>query len=277
MKTNFFKTLIVMLTISALLTGCGGEKQKQTHSEEKKTIKVGCMRITEDIIDIITNEMEGSDFKIEKVVFDGASNIPATALNDGSIDGFLVNHLQWVAVFNKENNANLKMVEPYIYYFKNGVYSSKYNSIEELPENAVVAIPGDPNNMDRSLRLLQRMGLIELNDSKELCNVADIVKNPKNIKLMETEITATVKSLYDVDMIISGANAMRLSGEDFENSLFDDPIDKEFPISLTVNSGTENEDWVKAFMDVTQKDSFKEKFNSVYKGTFVLYDDIKDN
>ena len=275
---NKFRTLIIMMAMLIILTSCKDGESKITNEAsnsegEKQTIKVGCMRITEDIIDIIIQEMDDSKYEIEKVVFDGASNIPATALNDGSIDGFLVNHLQWVEVFNKENNADLVMVKPYIYYFKNGVYSSKFNSVEELPDNATVAIPGDPNNMDRSLRLLQRMGLIKLDDSKELCNVADITENPKNIKLLETEITATVKSLYDVDMIISGANAMRLSGEDFENSLFDDPIDKEFPISLTVRKETENEDWVKEFMNTTKKEEFKEKFNDVYKGTFILYDD----
>lgn len=275
-KNRYIKKLFLIL-ILVLGTGCSNKNSNENVDkvEEKETIKIGCMRITEDIIDNVIDEMKDSNYKIEKVVFDGASNIPATALNDGSIDGFVVNHLQWVEVFNEKNNTNLKMVKPYIYYFKNGVYSSKHNSIDELPKDAVVAIPGDPNNMDRSLRLLQRMGLIKLDDKKELCNVADITENPKNIKLLETEITATVKSLYDVDMIISGANAMRLSGEDFEKSLFNDPVDKDFPISLTVNDGTEDEKWVKEFMEATNKESFKKKFNENYKGTFILYNDIK--
>ncbi|WP_312906407.1 MetQ/NlpA family ABC transporter substrate-binding protein [Tissierella praeacuta] len=276
--------LAVILILSFLLSGCGGninsqndassrsEKEKVTNSEGKQVVKIGCMRITEAIIDIITEEMADSEYEIEKVMFDGTSNIPATALNDGSIDGFVVNHLQWVEVFNEKNNSNLKMVEPYVYYFKNGVYSSKYDSIDELPDGAQVAIPADPNNMDRSLRLLQRMGLIKIDEEKKLCNIVDIIENPKNIELIETEITATVKSLYDVDMIISGANAMRLAGEDFNNSLFDDPVDKEFPISLTVREETENEDWVKVFMEATQTESFKNKFNEHYKGTFILFD-----
>ncbi len=288
MKRKYAAGIIALLLIFVLLVGCSGKQEKPAQGEAKEpidkenqeskdtggkeTIKIGCMRITEAIIDNIAEEMEDTDYEIEKVMFDGASNIPATSLNDGSIDGFVVNHLQWVEVFNEKNNANLKMVEPYVYYFKNGVYSSKYDSIEELPEGAVVAIPADPNNMDRSLRLLQRMELIKINDEKELCNVADIIENPKNIELVETEITATVKSLYDVDMIISGANAMRLAGEDFENSLFDDPVDKDFPISLTVREESENEDWVKEFMKCTQTESFKKKFNDHYKGTFILYE-----
>ncbi len=258
--------IIITILLLLLLVGCN-----KTSNDVEKNIKIGCMRITEEIIDIIIPEMESKGFKVEKVVFDGASNIAATALNDESIDGFIVNHLQWVEVFNEKNKTNLQLVKPYIYYFKNGVYSSKYDSIDKLPNGAIVAIPGDTNNMDRSLRLLEKMNLIKIDKNKELCNISDIIENPKNIELIETEITATVKSLYDVDMIISGANAMRLAGEDFTKSLFDDPIDKEYPISLTVREDSLEEDWVKELMNVTKKEAFIKKFNDHYKGTFILY------
>lgn len=261
----------VLILVLVLLLGCNGREEK-TGGKSSKNIKIGCMPITESIIDFASEEMAKDGYVIEKVLFDGA-HLPATTLNDGSIDGFVLNHLQWVEVFNEKNNANLKMVQPYIYYFRNGVFSSKHNSIDELPEKAVVAIPGDPDNMDRSLKVLQKIGLIKLADKEGMYTLIDIEENYKDIQILETEITSTVKSLHDVDMIISGANSMRLAGEDYENNFFIDSVDEEYPISITVRNGDEEKEWVKAFMEVSRTKTFMEKFNEYYKGTFILYED----
>lgn len=267
MKKKYLLLVSILIILAIFLVGC------QSMEDEAK-IRIGCMAITESIIDSVIDDMEKDGFQIEKVVFDGA-HLPATSLDDGSIDGFVLNHLQWVEVYNEKNDANLKMVEPYIYYFRNGVYSSKYDKIEDLPEGSVVAIPGDPDNMDRSLRTLEKIGLIKLGPDKDLYNLTDVEHNYKNIEIVETEITSTVKSLHDVDLIISGANAMRLAGEDYEANLFiDDEVDSKYPISLTVRDGDEEKNWVKSFMSAVNTDEFKKEFNETYKGTFILYEDL---
>ena len=43
-------------------------------------------------------------------------------------------------------------------------YSDKYITIEEIPDNAVVAIPNDGTNEYRALRILEESGFIKLNE-----------------------------------------------------------------------------------------------------------------
>ncbi|WID94661.1 MetQ/NlpA family ABC transporter substrate-binding protein [Bosea vestrisii] len=83
--------------------------------------------------------------------------------------------------------------------FPLGIYSSKYKSWTEVPDGATVAIQNDPTNGGRSLLLLQDKGAIKLKDGVGFKpTVADIVSNPKKLKIIEIEAAQTPRSLADV-------------------------------------------------------------------------------
>ena len=65
-----------------------------------------------------------------------------------------------------------------------GAFSKKYKTVDEVEEGAVVAVPDDPSNEARALRVLAAAGLIEVNDG-ELITTADITSNPKNLEFKE--------------------------------------------------------------------------------------------
>lgn len=239
--------------------------------KENKIIKIGCMSITEPIVTFLAEGLEDDGYIIEPVVFDG-NHLPATALKEGSIDGVILNHKVWLDTFNKENNSNLVMPEPYMYYFRNAMYSAKYDTLEEIPTGATIAVPGDPANLDRSLRILDELGFIELDEKTgEFYSKVDIKENIKDIEILETEITATTRSMEDVDAIISGANAVRDAGYDHTKFLYEDPTNTDFPLGLIVDKEDENEDWVKAILKEQEDEEFKNKFNERYDSTYVLF------
>ncbi|STQ44713.1 Methionine-binding lipoprotein metQ precursor [Ewingella americana] len=68
-----------------------------------------------------------------------------------------------------------------------GVYSSKYKSFKDVPDNAKVAVPNNVTNLSRALYLLRDQGLITLkpgfNDpAKDQATPKDIADNPKHLK-----------------------------------------------------------------------------------------------
>ena len=175
---------LLVLSLSLLISGCGKEKPvKEAESPEKaegETIKIGCMSITEPIVNFLAEGLEEEGYKIEPVVFDG-NHLPATALKEGSIDGVILNHKVWLDTFNKENGSELVMPEPYMYYFRNAMYSAKYDSLEEIPVGATIAVPGDPANLDRSLRILEELGFLKLGEKTgEFYSRVDIEDNIKD-------------------------------------------------------------------------------------------------
>lgn len=275
------KSVICILVIAVLamsLAGCSSNTAEQAKSTsgqgapvEKKVLKIACVSTIEPIVGWLQEGLAPMGYEVKIVMFD-ANQLPATALKDGDVDGLITNHLPWIKTFNKENNSNLQMPEPYTYYARTAVYSTKHKTIEELPQNAKIAVPGDPSNMDRSLKTLKSMGLITLGEKKgNFFTILDIKDNPKNIQIIETEITQTIRSINDVDAVITMANRVRLAGFDPNKFLYDDITNKDYPIGLVVNAKDMNTQWVKDAMKVTQSDEFRSKFNKHFNGTYILY------
>lgn len=274
------KILVLALTISILAVlsiGCSStdEAQESSETNEKESNKteftVGCMPLNEPAVQEIANMMKEKGYDVEVKVFDG-NNLPAIALKDGDIDSLILNHLPWINTFNDQNNSELVMVEPYMYASLFGFYSSKHDSIEEIPNGATIVVSNDPSNMERSLEFLQSLGLIELGEkSGEFYTVLDIEDNPKNLNLMEVETTATASSFQDADASISFSSVMRNAGIDPESYIEQDGKHIDYPTGLVVNKGNENETWVKDIIEVVQTEEFIQAFNEIYQGAYVLF------
>src|SRR5699024_5833 len=97
---------------------------------EKKEIKLGCLAYTEPVLQWIKEGLEPLGYNVEINMFDG-NQLTATALKDGDLDGILANHKPWIETFNKENNSDLEMVEPYYFYTFFAIYSTKHNTLDE--------------------------------------------------------------------------------------------------------------------------------------------------
>lgn len=278
--------MLGLIILSTMLVSCGKDNNKQDvvansdvetvskdKVEQKKKFIVGCMALNEPAVQIMKELLEPEGYELDITVFDG-NHLPAVALKEGNIDSLILNHLPWINTFNQENNTNLTMVEPYIYHSYFAVYSSKYKNIDEIPQDGQITIAGDPTNMDRSLRVLRDAGIITLDEKTgNFYSLLDIKDNPKNIKLIETETTATVRSIEDVDAIITFSSTMKMAGFDPKTYLYEDKTSTQFPTGLVVQPENVDAEWVNALIEVVQTDEFKDKFNEFYGGAYKLFND----
>lgn len=275
MKKTIRTTLLLgaVLALGAILAGCGESAKEDT--EEKKSFQIGCMPLNEPAVQAISDMMEEKGYDMEVVVFDG-NNLPAIALKDGSIDGLMLNHLPWIKTFNAQNGSELVMVKPYMYASIFGLYSSKHDSVADIPNGGTITISNDPDNMQRSLKLLEKVGLIKLGEKKgEFYTTLDIAENKKNLKFSEVETTATAASYKDVDATIAFSSVMKNAGIDAFSYIADDGQSVNYPTGLVVNKGTEGETWVKAVLEVTQSAEFKKKFDEIFQGAYVMYSELE--
>lgn len=264
--------LLLVGLSAALVTGCANKEEAK--EADKKEFKIGCMPLNEPAVQVISDMMKEKGYKMEVVVFDG-NNLPAIALKDNSIDGLMLNHLPWIKTFNEQNNSNLVMVEPYMYASIFAIYSSKHKTIEDIPKNATITISNDPDNMQRSLKLLEKVGLITLGEKKgEFFTTLDIKENKKNIKFLEVETTATASSYKDADATIGFSSVMKNAGIDAFSYIADDGQSVNFPTGLVVNEGNEKAPWAKALVECSQTKEFKDKFNEIYQGAYVLFSEL---
>ena len=243
-------------------------------AQAAQKLKLGCLGAgtSREMMELIVDGIADKGYDIEIISFN-ENQLPATALAEGEIDAFINNQIVWLEAFNKRKNTDLHMLKPYIYYPGYAVYSARHQTIDAIPNGAKIAVPGDPSNLERCLLIMQAMGLITLDQKTgDFYSLLDVKDNPKNVKILETEITATVRNIQDVDLVICTSNSIKEAGLDPRKYLFEDPSAKNFPISLVVHPKDMDADWARAIMDFTQTDSFRNGFDELFEGSRVLYD-----
>ncbi len=168
-------------------------------------------------------------------------NIPNLALNDGSIDANMFQHQPYLDLAIEHKGYALKAIgKTFIYPM--GAYSKKHQTVEQLPQGAKVAIPIDPSNGARALRLLAKYNLISIPDVSDIeLNKRLIKHNPKNISIIEMDSAQLPRVLADVDMAIINTNFAIPAGlKPTENALLLE--DKDSPYANIVVIRTQDED-----------------------------------
>lgn len=262
------KFLTFLAVLAILLTGCGdGEKTVAKNSK----ITLGAMIITEPIIRQIKEKLIASGYDAETILFD-ANNAAAIACKDGDLTAFVHNHKPWLDTFNKEKESNLVVIEPYLFYYRMAMYSSKHNSLESLPNGFTLVIPNDPSNIDDCLRFLSAIQFITLGEKREnFYTILDVKENPKNIQFIQTEISTVARNINDADAVMTSSIRMKQTGYDASKFLVENPRTKNFPVGLAMKAENSKEPWVKVVNDYLQSDAFKAWFANEYQGALALY------
>lgn len=136
---------------------------------------------------------------------------------------------------------------------KVGLYSKKYKNVSELPDGAKVAIANDPVNGGRGLVLLERLGLIKLREGLDYkATVADIVSNPKNIKIVELIAQQLPAALDDVDLAQGYPAALKQYEIDPNSALIFDDVQKRFAIQWVVRPEDVDNPRIRKFISIYQ-------------------------
>ncbi len=123
-------------------------------------------------------------------------NLPNEALQDGSLDANVYQHLPYL---NTAMRAHHYTLEPLgkTFVYPMGIYSTKYTSIKNIPKGSIIALPNDPSNETRALLLLEKAHLITLKTVTQ-GSVPEIENNPYQLKFKEMDAAQLPRVLPDV-------------------------------------------------------------------------------
>ena len=198
--------LTVLFALSALLAGCGGK------SATDKPLKVGVTAGPHaEVMEAVKKVAEKDGLKVDIVEFNDYIQ-PNVALSQGDIDANSFQHKPYLDHIVKDRNYDLVTVANTI-IFPMGIYSKKIQKIDQVKEGAVVGMPNDPTNGARALLILEKQGLLKLKPGVgPKASVADIVENPKNLKLKELDAALIPRSLDDLDLAAINTNYAMTAG-----------------------------------------------------------------
>lgn len=142
------------------------------------------------------------DLDVEFVLFNDYA-LPNTATSKGDLDANAFQHKPYLDKDSASKGLDNLVIVGNTFVYPLAGYSKKIKSVDELKEGAVIAVPNDPSNLARALILLEKQGLIKLQDNTNLFSTSlDIIENPKKLKIQEVDTSVAAKALDDVDLAV---------------------------------------------------------------------------
>ena len=134
-----------------------------------------------------------------------------------------------------------------------------------------IAVPNDTTNEARALLLLQDNGIIKLADGAGITATKnDIVENPYNVEIVETEAAQIPNILQDVDYAVINSNNQRNAGlNPVTDSLVIEGSSSAYANILAVKEGNESSDKVKALVAALESQQVVDYINEKYDGSVV--------
>ena len=204
MKNNFLKILII-LTIALLgvfaIISC-----EKSSNKENNVVRVGFYTDSEyQIWNPVVSNLAKEGITIELVSF-ANTRMPNQALNNGDID---LNAFQHHAYLNDEvSNLGYDIVAiADTYISAMNIYSKNISNVSELKKGDKVAIPNDPSNEGRALKVLEAAGLIKVKpEVGDLPSISDIIENPLGLNILAVEIGSVPSYLPEVACAVINAH-----------------------------------------------------------------------
>ncbi len=195
-----------LIAVSALaIQGCGEAKSESAHAGQTREIRLGVVGEHNVEWEGVISDLKKEHIKLTLVKF-ADYTIPNRALNDGDIDLNAFQHKAFLKADSESHGYSLSSIGDTI-ICPLGAYSNKIKKLEELKDGDIIAIPNDPTNGGRALKLLESAGLISLNPDKGyLPTVRDITSNEKHLKIYEVDAGNTPSLLPDVAVSIINSN-----------------------------------------------------------------------
>ena len=269
MKKIIVIALVALLSVVSVFAQAAAESQSST----TKIVVGATPEPHAALLSLVVDDLAAQGITLEIKEFTDYVT-PNDAVEYGEIDANYFQHIPYLESFNTEHgyhlvNAGGIHVEPI------ALYSSKYSSLSDLPNGAVIAIPNDPTNEGRALLLLQSAGLIKLRADAGLEAIPlDITENPKNFKFSEIEAATLPRVLSDVDAaIINGNYAIPAGLVATRDGLFVEGADSPYVNVIAVKEGNENNPAIKALIEALKSDEVAAFVAEKYKnGEVVLVD-----
>ena len=186
------------------------------------------------------------------------------------MDANFFQHQPYLTEFNAGKGTSLVSVvgvhvEPF------GAYSGKIESLDALEDGATVAIPNDPTNGGRALLLLQKAGLITLEDSSKItATPRDIAENPKDLEFYELEAATLPRVLNQVDLALINTNyALEAGLNPAEDALVIEGSESPYVNILVSREDNKDSAAMQKLADALTSDAVKAFINEKYEGAVV--------
>ncbi|MBC1921570.1 MetQ/NlpA family ABC transporter substrate-binding protein [Listeria grayi] len=265
-----FKAILLVIAGAALLAlaACGGNKDDALST---KKISIGVtggphQQIAEEVKKLA--KKDGLDIAIK--TFDDY-NTPNTALNDGDIDTNNYQTIPFLDQQKKDKGYKLSIAFKTV-AFPMGIYSKQIKDIKDLKKGDKIAVPNDPANEYRALKLFEKAGVIKLKKGvSQKATKNDVAENPLKLDIVELEASQLPSQLSEVRAAAINTNfAMGANLTINDDAIYHEPIkNNPYPNVFVVRTANKDDEVVKTLKKYYQSKELKAFIEKEFKGSVV--------
>lgn len=229
-RTTSIIAALAAVPLFVALTGCATASSDAGSggsggSGEDETVKIGVVGKGDAQWAPFVEAAADEGITVELVDF-GSYEQPNPALTEGEIDLNQFQHIVYLAEYNTASGSDLTPIGSTAIY-PLGLYSQKFDDVDDIPEGETVAVPDDASNQARALLVLQSAGLIELKSGGTIfSDLSDVDTDKSKVKVTALEAALIPTSLPDVAAAIINNDFVEDAGLTFEDAIAqDDPED----------------------------------------------------
>ena len=198
-----------------------------------------------------------------KIIAFNDYNLPNAALQDGSLDANVYQHLPYLQAAMNAHGYTLEAIGR-TFVYPVGIYSKKITSLHDLPEKAIIALPNDPSNEIRALQLLEKAHLITLKKDNN-GGLKDIATNPKNLQFKEMDAAQLPRVLPDVEAaVINTTFALPAGLTPSRDALFTEDKNSPYANIIVIRSDTTKKAQLELFVKALNSEQVKEKAKNLF-------------
>lgn len=274
MKRNTLSFILTAALVVGAITGCG----KGAGATDSKTIKIAASPTPHaKILEKAKTILQEKGYDLQITEFEDYVQ-PNEIVESGEYTANYFQHVPYLDSFNKEKGTHLVSVGK-IHYEPFGIYPGTKKSLDEIADGDRIAVPNDTTNEARALLLLQDNGIIKLKEGVGLeATVNDILENPHNIKFDELESAQVARVVSeDAFVVLNGNYALEAGYSVGKDALVYEASDSEaaktYVNIIAVKEGNENNEGVKALVEVLKSDEIKDFINETFDGAVIPYEE----
>ena len=279
MKKKILALALAGVLVVGALTGCGSSKSESSDkkTDDKKITVAASATPHAEILEEAKTLLKDKGYELEVKVFDDYVQ-PNNVVESGEFDANYFQHVPYLEQFNEEKGTHL-VVAGKIHYEPFGIYPGTKKDLKDIAKGDKIAVPNDTTNEARALLLLQDNGIIKLKDGAGIkATVNDIEENPNNIEIVELEAAQVPRVVNEVAYaVLNGNYALQAGFSVAKDALAYEKSDSEaaktYVNVIVVKEGNENNEGVKALVDVLKSDEIKKFINDTYDGAVIPFEE----
>ncbi|MFG6116989.1 MetQ/NlpA family ABC transporter substrate-binding protein [Halobacillus sp. MO56] len=273
-------TVILAGLLISVLAACGSADEgsgSDSSSSDKKEIKVGATSVPHAEVLQEAKPLlkeEGIELKIEEYQ---DYVLPNKDLAEGRIDANYFQHIPYLETQKAENGYDFVNLGG-IHIEPMGIYSKNIKSADEVPEGTNVLLSRSVADHGRILSLLEREGLIKLDEDvkKVDATIKDITENPKNLKFDDGINAELLPSNYkreeDALVAINTNYAIEAGLNPSEDALILEGSESPYVNVIAAKSEDKDSESLQKLVEVLRSEEIQTFMKEKYDGAVVPVD-----